>query len=135
MVNAGNRKWKVTVNANWSRASTSGSDRSMGSGTSGEPVRRGGDSSPHPTGAQCAKTKRPAGRAGRAPCKSRRRLLLARDAEELQEHLEQVDEAQIERERAEDGELVVFLHAGVFGVGLLDHLRVVGGQPGEHDHA
>src|ERR1043166_3473526 len=62
---------------------------------------------------------------------------VAARAEQLQQHHEQVDEVEIQPERAHDGRLGCGLAAGidVIDIHLLDLLRVPGGQPDKHDDA
>ena len=60
---------------------------------------------------------------------------LAPVAEQAQQHQEQVDEVEVERQRAHDS-LAPRDRAVIVGaVHLLDLLRVVGGEAREHDHA
>lgn len=54
-------------------------------------------------------------------------------AGKVEEELEDIDEVEVERQGAEDGELLLGLLVEVLGELLLDVLRVPGGQSNEDD--
>src|SRR5258706_14252454 len=66
-------------------------------------------------------------------CQMRR--LSPRSAQKAKQHQEQVDEIEVELQRAEDGLLAGKRAVVRGGVTLLDPLRIVGGEPREDENA